>query len=117
MRAHIIKDGKVVNTIVVDSLDFLPGLIDASLGGAIGDLWDGQIFTTPPKTPEQLAEEARQAAAQVAKQEIFSAAIIKLTYAELDAYINANVTDLIKAREYLKKLSRVVKALVERGYA
>lgn len=47
MRAHIIKDGAVVNTIEVESLDFMPGLVDASAGGAIGDLWDGQKFTKP----------------------------------------------------------------------
>ena len=48
MRAHIIENGKVINTIVVDSLDAIPNLIDASLGGKIGDLWDGVAFT--PKT-------------------------------------------------------------------
>lgn len=47
MRAHIIEGGNVVNTIEVESLDFMPGLVDASKGGAIGDLWDGQKFTKP----------------------------------------------------------------------
>lgn len=43
MRAHLIQDGAVVNTIEVDSLDFIPGLIDADVhGGGIGDRWDGQ---------------------------------------------------------------------------
>lgn len=39
MRAHVIKDGKIVNTIEVGALDVLPGLVDASLGGQIGDGW------------------------------------------------------------------------------
>ena len=47
MRAHIIENGVVVNTIVVDSFDVLPNLIDATNGGEIGDLWDGQTFTRP----------------------------------------------------------------------
>jgi hypothetical protein len=48
MRAHIIKDGKVINTIEVEDLDFMPNLVDATLGGAIGDDYiDGQ-FITPP---------------------------------------------------------------------
>jgi hypothetical protein len=47
MRAHVIEDGVVTNTIIVDSLDFMPNLIDASLGGTIGDLWDGHVFTKP----------------------------------------------------------------------
>ncbi len=38
MRAHVLaEDGTILNTIVVGSLDFLPNLIDASLGGGIGD--------------------------------------------------------------------------------
>lgn len=47
MRAHVIEGGVVVNTIEVDSLDVFPDkqLLDAALGGSIGDRWDGQMFT------------------------------------------------------------------------
>ena len=42
MKAHQLDaDGVIINTIVVDSLDFLPNLVDASLGGAIGDRVSG----------------------------------------------------------------------------
>lgn len=47
MRAHVIENGVVVNTILVKSLDFMPNLVDASLGGKRGDLWDGEFFTAP----------------------------------------------------------------------
>ena len=47
----MIANGVVVNTILVDSLDFLPGLVDADLGGKIGDLWDGEAFAAPEQTP------------------------------------------------------------------
>jgi len=47
MRAHIIDNGVVINTIIVDSLDVLPGLISADNGGTIGDTWDGSIFAKP----------------------------------------------------------------------
>lgn len=47
MRAHIVKDGVIVNTIVVDSLDFLPDLVSAENGGSIGDDYSNGIFTTP----------------------------------------------------------------------
>ena len=57
MRAHVIIDGKVSNTIIVDSLDFMPRLIDASQGGSIGDIWDGSTFSKPPITAEQIATE------------------------------------------------------------
>ena len=55
MRAHVIENGVVVNTIEVDSLDFLPGLVEATEGG-IGWLYDGQTFTYP--TPLVAAEPA-----------------------------------------------------------
>ena len=57
MRAHQIENGIVINTIVVDSFDVLPNLIDAENGGEIGDLWDGRSFSKPPK--DIPAEEAK----------------------------------------------------------
>ena len=50
MRAHVIKDGKVINTIEVESLDFMPGLIEAT-EGSIGWLWDGAKLSAPPVMP------------------------------------------------------------------
>lgn len=50
MNAHQIQNGIVVNTIVVDSLDILPDLIEATYGG-IGWLWDGTTLTEPPVPP------------------------------------------------------------------
>lgn len=47
MRAHIVIDGKVANTIEVQTLDFMPGLVDASSGGAIGDNYADGVFATP----------------------------------------------------------------------
>lgn len=38
MNAHILNaNGVIINTIIVDSLSVLPNLVDASLGGVIGD--------------------------------------------------------------------------------
>lgn len=47
MRAHIIENNTVVNTIEVESLDFMPNLIDATLGGEIGDIYDADSGTFP----------------------------------------------------------------------
>jgi len=47
MNAHQIKNGVVINTIVVDSLDVFPDLIEATHGG-IGWLLDGETLTAPP---------------------------------------------------------------------
>lgn len=46
MKAAVIENGVVVNVIRVESLDVIPGLVDGE-GAKIGDLWDGQQFTTP----------------------------------------------------------------------
>lgn len=48
MRAHVIENGWVVNTIEVLSLDALPDLtlLDAEQGGFIGDSWNGVEFVT-----------------------------------------------------------------------
>ncbi len=62
MRAHIIEGGKVANTIEVESLDFMPGLVDAELGGEIGDLFDGSVFSKPE--PPELSADERRAAIQ-----------------------------------------------------
>jgi hypothetical protein len=61
MRAHIIENGKVTNTIEVDSLNFMPNLISGETG-SIGWLWDGLTLTAPPapqKTADELQAEAR----------------------------------------------------------
>jgi len=51
MKAHIIENGLVVNTIEVDSLEFMPGLVPAD-EGMIGDSYDNGIFSN-----ENAAEE------------------------------------------------------------
>jgi len=56
MRAHIVENGIVVNTIEVDSLDFLPGLIDGEVGGIGWTYENGQLSPPAPpvKTPEEV---------------------------------------------------------------
>lgn len=47
MRAHIIENDLITNTIEVESLDFMPNLVDASIGGYIGWSYkNGQV--SPP---------------------------------------------------------------------
>jgi hypothetical protein len=59
MRAHLIENGVVVNTIEVESLDFIPGLVDGENGGTIGDLYEDGKFKKPPIDLEALAESIR----------------------------------------------------------
>ena len=49
MKAHLIADGKVVNTIEVESLDFMPNLVEATEGGIGWSYADG-AFTPPADT-------------------------------------------------------------------
>lgn len=60
MRAHVVEDGVVVNTIEVDSLDFMPNLIEATEGG-IGWSYSSGLFTAPEQavSEEDLAVSAR----------------------------------------------------------
>lgn len=46
MKAHVIENGVVINTIEVDSLDFLPNLVEATEGG-IGWSYENGVFTAP----------------------------------------------------------------------
>lgn len=53
-QTHIIKDGKIINTILAtieDAQATYPDCtcVDAASGGGIGDSWDGVAFTTPSK--------------------------------------------------------------------
>lgn len=66
MNAHIIDaNGVIINTIVVDSLDFMPGLIDAAIGGGVGDsIIDGVLVPRPAPVATVPQEVTRQQALQ-----------------------------------------------------
>lgn len=55
MKAHIVENNKVVNTIEVDSLDFLPNLIDGEIGDIGWSYADGKL-TPPEPTPEPIPQ-------------------------------------------------------------
>lgn len=59
MRALVVEDGIVTNAIIVDSLDFQPGLIDGEAGGEIGDRYENGQFFSPLVDIEKLASTAR----------------------------------------------------------
>lgn len=117
MKAHVIKDGAVVNTIVVNALSDISiqnAILIEATAGKIGDLWDGTIFTTQDKTTaeEQETEQAK-ANVEASQKEIVSSDIADIkTYTELDTFIDNNIKSIEDAKDYLKKLSRVVKAFI-----
>ena len=61
MRAHVIENKVVTNTIMVDSLDFIPNLVEATEGGIGWSYVDG-VFTAPAdtRTDEEIAAEVRR---------------------------------------------------------
>jgi hypothetical protein len=52
MRAHIVENGVVVNTIIVDSLSDFPNLIDGEIGGIGWGYENGTLIV--PSQPELL---------------------------------------------------------------
>lgn len=65
MRAHVIENNKIVNTIEVDNLDVFPNLIDASIGGSIGDSWDGTQIIKKSAISKSVAELQKESLAQI----------------------------------------------------
>jgi hypothetical protein len=65
MKAHVIENGIVVNTIEVTSLDFMPGLVEATNGG-IGWSYVNGVFTEPPEPTPPPAATKEQLMAELA---------------------------------------------------
>lgn len=89
MRAHVIEDGKIVNTIEIERLDLIPGLhlVDADLvGGAIGDDYDGEAGTAQPPAPSQV-DLAELKAAKNARINAWRAAANLSTFPHADKLI------------------------------
>jgi len=51
MRAHVVENGVVVNTLLVGSLEDLPNLVEATEGG-IGWTYDGSTFANPNQSSD-----------------------------------------------------------------
>lgn len=66
MRAHLIDNGVVVNTVEVDSLDVLPGLVAARGNEGIGWSFDGHAFTAPPPPPPVIPQSVTMRQARLA---------------------------------------------------
>jgi hypothetical protein len=91
MRAHIIEAGVVVNTVLVHELG--PNMIDASLGGSIGDTWDGETFTPPPPPPPAIPQSVTR---RQAKQALLLAGILGNVQPAIDAIPDATQRALVQ---------------------
>jgi hypothetical protein len=63
MKAHVIENGIITNTIVVHALDDMPNLVDAAIGGYIGWSWNNGN-PTPPEEVVVVPTEVTMAQAQ-----------------------------------------------------
>jgi hypothetical protein len=85
---------------------------------AAGWYTDGNTYSADPITPEDIAAKALrdQDAADLAatRADALITALITRTPAQIDAYIEANVTSLASARDVLKLLAKCV-AIVARA--
>lgn len=88
MKAHIIENGVVVNTILVESLEFMPNLVDAMIGGKIGYIYEDGRFITPEPVIDPLAYQ-RQRAAEYPPMTDYVDGIVKGDQAQVQAYIDA----------------------------
>jgi len=60
MKAHVVEDGVVTNTVIVDSLSDLPNLVEAT-SGSIGWTYDGSSFTDPNALTQTQLDEIKSA--------------------------------------------------------
>lgn len=72
MRAHVIENDTVVDTIEVEDLDFMPNLIDGSIGG-IGWVWDGKNLTDPTVPSEEMLVAKEWEAVRFARNNLLTA--------------------------------------------
>lgn len=100
MRAHVINGGKIVNTVEVESLGVLPGLVAAQGNEGIGWSYDGHSFTAPPVVvdrPALIADIDRRA--DVLRLEIVGDPVrveeYRLARDEAAAYIAAGYTGTV----------------------
>lgn len=87
MRAHVIENGVVVNTIQVDSLDFMPGLVEATEGG-IGWGYIEGAFVPPYADPVEI-DYRMQRAAEYPPVTDYLDGIVKGDAEQVQAYIDA----------------------------
>lgn len=72
MKAHVVKDGVVTNTVIVSSLSDLPNLVEATSGG-IGWTYDGSSFTNPNALTQSELDEIKSASNRSKRNDLLAA--------------------------------------------
>lgn len=109
----VIVDGAVTNLVRAGEDGPLDNWVEAG-NAKVGDLYDGSIFTTPepePPTADEQFEIDLLADQQALKDDSQVRALLRARPAQIDSYIDNNVTDLASAKAVLKILGRAVAVL------
>jgi hypothetical protein len=84
MQAAIVENGVIANIIEVESLDFMPGLVEVT-NENIGWVWNGTSFAPAPIPPSQIQDEIVTATQQrldnFAKTRNYDSILSACTYA------------------------------------
>jgi hypothetical protein len=84
MKAAIVENGVIANIIEVESLDFMPGLVEVT-NESIGWVWNGTSFAPAPIPPDQIKAEIMTATQQrldtFAKTRLYDGVLSLCTYA------------------------------------
>lgn len=115
----LVELGKVVNIVVVDSndtdtIETLGGsLLSEGSQVSIGWNYDGVDFTPPPPTPPTVEELAIIEALAAAKADVAIQYLVTHTPAECYAYVQANVTNLATAVNFIGKIAMVLSIIAK----
>lgn len=96
MRAHVIENNTVVDTIEVDSLDFIPDLIDGSIGGIGWVLEDGELRDPSAPNAKELLERQWQAVRVERNALLLSSDWTQLADAPVDAAVWAEYRQALR---------------------
>jgi len=97
MKAHVVENGVVTNTVEVDNLSDIPNLVAATSGG-IGWLYDGSSFSDP-NAPTQEELDARKS---ISMRNLRNALLAKTDYLALSDVTMS--TEMITYRQALRDL-------------
>ena len=126
MKAHIIKNGRIENTVIVDSLESMKGVKLVEVVGNIGDFYDEKTGKATPD-PERETKKNQDAIENVIRESLRGSLtkdsafmyLKKHTAEEIGWYIRgqfpdiSQVTDLDSAKETIAILSQNQAKLVD----
>ncbi len=101
MRAHVIENGVIVNTVEVNQIE--AGMVAAQGNEGIGWLYDGQEFSSPPPPPPAIPQEVTMRQARLA---LLDAGLLSSVQAAINSLPEPDKTKAQIEWEYSNALQR-----------